>query len=30
MMPQLFLTDSTGGIDFVTQNKERNLGEFFN
>lgn len=30
MVSQFFLAHGTGGIDLVTQNKERNLGEFFN
>ena len=30
VVPQLFLTDGTRGINLVTQNKERDLGEFFN
>ena len=29
MVPQLFLANSTRGIDFVTQNEERNLCELF-
>jgi len=29
-MPQLFFADSTGGVNFVTQNEEGNLGKFFN
>jgi len=30
MVPQLFLADSTGGIDLVAQNEERDLGKLFN
>jgi len=30
VVPQFFLADGTGGIDLVAQNKERNLGKFFN
>ena len=30
VMPQLFFADSTGGVNFVTQNEEGNLGKFFN
>lgn len=29
MVPNLLLTDSTVGVDLITQDKERNLGEFF-
>lgn len=29
MVSQLFLTDGTGGIDFVTQDEEWDLGKFF-
>ena len=30
VVPQLFLTDGTRGINLVTQDKERNLGELLN
>jgi len=29
MMPQLFFTDSTGGVNLVTQDEERDLGKLF-
>ena len=29
MMPQLLFTDSTGGVNLVTQDEEGNLGKFF-
>lgn len=29
MMPQLLLTHSTGRVDLVAEDEERNLGEFF-
>ena len=29
MMPQLFFTDSTGGVNLVTQDEEGNLSELF-
>lgn len=30
MMPQLLFADSTGGVNLVAEDKERNLGEFLN